>query len=93
VRLFDWHESVGNHFSAAVSGDGKRFLINPPRRHFARVRASELMLLDADDGETMSRPNAPAPSAWCLHGAIHRARPAARVLLHCHRPTRRRWRP
>jgi ribulose-5-phosphate 4-epimerase/fuculose-1-phosphate aldolase len=26
---FDWHESVGNHFSAAVSSDGKRFLLNP----------------------------------------------------------------
>jgi hypothetical protein len=25
---FGWHESVGNHFSAAVSSDGKRFLMN-----------------------------------------------------------------
>src|SRR3546814_6820812 len=34
----------------------------------------------------MSRPNAPDASAWCIHGAIHRAKPAARVLLHCHPP-------
>src|SRR3546814_19628356 len=47
---------------------------------------SELLLLDADDQETMSRPNAPDASAWCIHGAIHRAKPAARVLLHCHPP-------
>lgn len=83
---FGWHESVGNHFSAAVSEDGKRFLMNPRWRHFARVKASELLLLDADDGATMSRPNAPDASAWCIHGAIHRAKPAARVLLHCHPP-------
>src|SRR5690606_17970521 len=83
---FDWHESVGNHFSAATSADGKKFLMNPRWRHFARVKASELLLLDADDSETMARPNAPDASAWCIHGAIHRAKPEARVLLHCHPP-------
>src|SRR3546814_2761960 len=80
---FGWHESVGNHFSATVSSDGRRFLMNPPWRPFARVKASDLLLLDADDKETMTRPNAPDASAWCIHGAIHRAKPAARVLLHC----------
>ena len=25
---FGWSESVGNHFSAAVSDDGRRFLLN-----------------------------------------------------------------
>jgi ribulose-5-phosphate 4-epimerase/fuculose-1-phosphate aldolase len=83
---FDWHESVGNHFSAAVSGDGKRFLMNPRWRHFSQVRASDLLLLDADDADVMSGPNAPDASAWTIHGAIHRARPEARVLLHCHPP-------
>ena len=45
----DLHESVSNHFSAAVSADGKKFLCNPKWRHFSLVRASELVLLDADD--------------------------------------------
>lgn len=83
---FDWHESVANHFSAAVSADGRRFLMNPRSRHFSAVRSSELLLLDADDPETMRRPDAPDPSAWAIHGAIHRARPDARVLLHAHPP-------
>jgi ribulose-5-phosphate 4-epimerase/fuculose-1-phosphate aldolase len=83
---FDWHESVGNHFSAAVSADGKRFLMNPRWRHFSQVRASDLLLLDADDADVMSGPDAPDASAWTIHGAIHRARPEARVLLHCHPP-------
>ena len=83
---FDWHESVGNHFSAAVSEDGTRFLVNPKWRHFALLRASELQILDANDTDTMSRPNAPDPSAWCIHGAIHARVPAARVVLHCHPP-------
>src|ERR1700733_15057309 len=83
---FDWHESVGNHFSAALSRDGRRFLMNPRWKHFSQIRASDLLLLDTDDPDVMKRPNAPDPSAWTIHGSIHRARPLARVLLHCHPP-------
>lgn len=79
-----WHESVGNHFSAAVSGDGRRFLLNPKWRHFSAIRASDLLLLDADDPEAMTRPDAPDASAWCIHGTVHALLPEARVLLHCH---------
>jgi len=82
----DWHEAVANHFSLAVSEDGKRFLMNPRWVHFSRVRASDLLLLDADDATTMQRPDAPDPSAWCIHGAIHAANPRARCVLHVHSP-------
>ncbi len=83
---FGWHEAVANHFSVAVSADGKQFLMNPRWRHFARIRASELLLLDADDPETMSRPDAPDPTAWCIHGHLHAALPHARCVLHLHPP-------
>lgn len=82
----DWHEAVANHFSAAVSPDGKRFLVNPRWRHFSTIRASDLLLVDADDTETMNRPDAPDPSAWSIHSAIHRKVPHARVVLHLHPP-------
>lgn len=83
---FDWHESVANHFSAAISSDGKTFLLNPRWQHFSTIRASDLLLLHADDSEVMDRENAPDPSAWCIHGAIHAQVPHAKVLLHCHPP-------
>jgi ribulose-5-phosphate 4-epimerase/fuculose-1-phosphate aldolase len=82
----DWHEAVANHFSLAVSEDGKRFLMNPRWVHFSRIRASDLLLLDADDDTTMQRPDAPDPSAWSIHGAIHAAHPQARCVLHVHSP-------
>jgi ribulose-5-phosphate 4-epimerase/fuculose-1-phosphate aldolase len=82
----DWHESVGNHFSLAVSGDGKQFLMNPRWRHFGLIRASDLLLLDSEDGQTMTRPDAPDPSAWCIHGRIHALVPRARCVLHVHPP-------
>ncbi|MBS0394943.1 MAG: class II aldolase/adducin family protein [Proteobacteria bacterium] len=82
----DWHESVGNHFSVAVSADGRRFLMNPRWKHFALLRASDLQLLDSSDEGTMSRPDAPDPSAWCIHGRIHARLPSARCVLHLHPP-------
>ena len=78
------HESVANHFSLAVSDDGTRFLINPDGRHFSRIRASELLLVDANDRTTMDQPGAPDPTAWGLHGALHRNCPDARCVLHTH---------
>ena len=81
-----WHESVGNHFSAAVSADGTRFLLNPRWLHFSRIRASDLLLLDSDDSETLERANAPDPSAWCIHGRLHARRADAKVVLHLHPP-------
>lgn len=78
------HEAISNHFSLAVSDDGSRFLINPNARHFSRIRASDLVELDANDLETMNRPDAPDPTAWGLHGSIHRALPHARCVMHVH---------
>ena len=86
AAAMDWHESVGNHFSLAVSADGKRFLMNPRWKHFSLIRASDLLLLDSDDEQTMSRPDAPDPSAWCIHGRIHARVPLARCVLHVHPP-------
>ena len=82
----NWHESVANHFSLAVDDGGRRFLINPNGRHFSRIRARDLVLIDADDPATMARPDAPDPTAWGLHGAIHRACPHARCVMHVHSP-------
>lgn len=80
----NWHEGVANHFSASVSGDGQKFLINPRWRHFSNIKASELLLVDAQDATTMDQPNAPDPSAWSIHSALHRNIPHARVILHLH---------
>jgi ribulose-5-phosphate 4-epimerase/fuculose-1-phosphate aldolase len=78
------HEAVANHFSATVPGAESRFLLNPKGRHFSRIRASELLLLDADQaGQTEPDPAAD-PSAWYLHGHLHRCVPRARVILHTH---------
>ncbi|MCR8725172.1 class II aldolase and adducin N-terminal domain-containing protein [Frigidibacter sp. ROC022] len=78
------HEAVANHFSVAVNASGTRFLINPNQMHFARIKASDLLLLDAEDPSALDAPNAPDPTAWGLHAAIHRTCPHARCVMHTH---------
>jgi ribulose-5-phosphate 4-epimerase/fuculose-1-phosphate aldolase len=77
-------ESVANHFSVAVSPEGTRFLMNPCRRHFSQIKASELLLLDANDSSTLQQPDAPDPTAWYLHAGLHRHVPHARCIMHLH---------
>lgn len=78
------HEAVANHFSLAVNDDGSKFLMNPNQVHFSRIKASDMLMIDANDPETLSGPNAPDPTAWGLHGAIHRNVPHARCVIHVH---------
>src|SRR5262245_10859941 len=78
------HEAVANHFSLAVNEDGTQFLINPNQVHFSRIKASDLILIDANDPETMRRPGAPDPPAWGLHVAVPRNCRHAHCAMHVH---------
>ena len=78
------HEGVANHFSLALSDSGTKFLINPKLRHFSRIRASDLIMLDANNSATRQQQDAPDPTAWGLHGALHRQCPHIRCAIHAH---------
>jgi ribulose-5-phosphate 4-epimerase/fuculose-1-phosphate aldolase len=82
-HMLGWSESVGNHFSAAVSADGQSFLLNAKWQHFDTIAPEELLLLDSRTAETPPDVDA---SAWCVHGTLHRRLPDARVVLHAHSP-------
>jgi ribulose-5-phosphate 4-epimerase/fuculose-1-phosphate aldolase len=84
IYEMDMHESVANHLSAAVSPDGKRFLMNRRWMHFSNVTASNLQLLDSEDASIMQTDEAPDASAWSIHGNMHASLPEARVILHLH---------
>jgi len=83
---YNWHEGIANHFSLAVSDDGRRFLMNPQGRHWSRIRASDLLLLDADGADEVIGQGAGKadPTAWHIHSKIHAGNPKARCVLHTH---------
>ena len=80
-----WNEAVANHFSAAVSPDGSQFLLNPSGRHFSRITAGDLLLLDAAKAGGAVDDRADV-TAWYLHANLHQRLPHARVVLHTHQP-------
>ena len=82
----NWHEAHANHFSVAVNDSGSAFLINPGGRHFANVRAGELLLLDSDEPPAGDLSKTLDPTAWHIHSAIHRSNPHARCAMHLHSP-------
>src|SRR5699024_5562873 len=79
----DMHEATANHFSVATSADGHEFLINPEGLHFAEIRAGDLVQVDS---RSANKPAGIDPTAWAIHGAIHRHNPAVRCALHAHAP-------
>ncbi|MEL7301544.1 MAG: class II aldolase and adducin N-terminal domain-containing protein [Pseudomonadota bacterium] len=80
------HEAVANHFSLAINDAGTRVLMNPNQMHFARIKASDLIEVDVNDPATMEGPDAPDPTAWGLHGGLHRHCTHARCAMHVHSP-------
>ena len=86
VARLGMHEAVANHFSAAVSPDGRKFLMNPKWRHFSRIKASDLVLFDADTPEDAKERPDVDPTAWAIHGQMHKLLPQARVVMHLHPP-------
>ncbi|GGY55723.1 hypothetical protein GCM10011297_30640 [Bacterioplanes sanyensis] len=80
MARLDMHEAAANHCSLATSDDGSRFLINPAGYHFAELCASDLLEVDAW-GEPDPRLD---PTAWSIHGALHRLGHQVGCVLHAH---------
>lgn len=81
---FGMNEGIANHFSVTINDDGSHFLMNPKGIHWSRMRASHFLVLDANNKSVMDQPSAPDPTAWYIHGSIHRMLPHARCLMHVH---------
>ncbi len=77
------HEGISNHFSYVVADDPCTFLVNPYGKHFSKMRASDLIAVDATDRAELDRDDVDQ-TAWSIHGAIHRAVPEARCIMHVH---------
>lgn len=79
------HEAIANHYSLAASEDGREFLMNPAGRHWAKLEARDILLLDVE-GRILAGDGTLDPTAYYLHSAIHRLVPRARCVMHTHMP-------
>jgi len=78
-------EGVCNHFSMALPGSAGHFLINPQGLHWSEISPADLVVVDAHGRKITGRHNV-EPTAFFIHGCIHRGKPAARCVLHTHMP-------
>jgi ribulose-5-phosphate 4-epimerase/fuculose-1-phosphate aldolase len=78
-------EGVCNHFSMEVPGMTGRFLINPQGLHWSEITPADLVVVDAQ-GRKLSGRHSVEPTAFFIHGSLHRGKPAARCVLHTHMP-------
>jgi ribulose-5-phosphate 4-epimerase/fuculose-1-phosphate aldolase len=84
-------EGVCNHFSMEIPPSNlsprtdSRFLINPQGLHWSEVTPDDLVVVDAH-GRQVSGKHTVEPTAFFIHGAAHRCKPAAKCVLHTHMP-------
>jgi ribulose-5-phosphate 4-epimerase/fuculose-1-phosphate aldolase len=78
-------EGICNHFSMEVPGHAGHFLINPQGLHWSEVTPGDLVVVDAN-GRKVNGRHGVEPTAFFIHGAMHRSRPSAKCVLHTHMP-------
>ena len=84
-------EGICNHFSMEIPPSNlsprteSRFLINPQGLHWSEVTPDDLVIVDAQ-GRQVSGRHSVEPTAFFIHGAVHRGKPSAKCVLHTHMP-------
>lgn len=78
-------EGVCNHFSLAVPGRPGHFLINPQGLMWDEIAPDDLVVIDGDGRKVEGRHDV-EPTAFFIHGWIHRVVPDAACVMHTHMP-------
>ena len=79
------HEGICNHLSVMLPGRRDRFLINRRDRHWGRITAGNLLVIDAE-GNTVEGDGLPLRTGPTIHTRIHLEHPNAQVVFHTHMP-------
>jgi ribulose-5-phosphate 4-epimerase/fuculose-1-phosphate aldolase len=78
-------EGICNHFSLELPGRPGHFLINPQGLHWSEVTPADLATVDASGRQVEGRHRV-EPTAFFIHGAMHRSKRSAKCVLHTHMP-------
>lgn len=78
-------EGVCNHFSLALPDRPGHFLINPQGLMWSEIGPDDLVVIDAQGRKVEGRHEV-EPTAFFIHGWIHRTVPEAACVLHTHMP-------
>jgi ribulose-5-phosphate 4-epimerase/fuculose-1-phosphate aldolase len=82
---FGFEEGICNHFTYAIPGRSDLFLLHRYGKHWSQMRASDILLLNADGKVLEGEGEAEATAFW-IHSRVHVMHPRARAVLHSHMP-------
>ncbi|PPJ49649.1 hypothetical protein CBER1_02159 [Cercospora berteroae] len=85
-------EGMSGHISVRDPENPHAFWTNPLGRHFAMLKASDMILVDYEGkaiGGNMSRPANAA--GFLIHSAVHKARLDVTAACHTHSPAGKAW--
>src|SRR4051794_32932635 len=85
LALYGLDQGIAGHISLRVPGAPDYFWVNPFGLQFSQVSADQLALIN-DRGELVDGWPLVNYSAFCIHGAIHRALPEVHCAAHTHSP-------
>jgi ribulose-5-phosphate 4-epimerase/fuculose-1-phosphate aldolase len=87
AALLGLHEGVCNHFSLAVPGDdgADAFLINPQGVYWGDIVPSDIVTVDVHGNKLDGHRNV-EPTAFFIHGCLHKAKKNAKCIMHTHMP-------
>jgi ribulose-5-phosphate 4-epimerase/fuculose-1-phosphate aldolase len=88
VRGYD--EGAGGHVTARDPEHPDRFWVNPFGHPFARVRVSDLLLVD-QAGVVVAGTGRVNPAGYAIHSQVHAARPDVVAAAHTHSVAGRAW--
>jgi ribulose-5-phosphate 4-epimerase/fuculose-1-phosphate aldolase len=85
-------EGMSGHISVRDPEHPHSFWTNPLGKHFATLRAADMVLVDYDGNVVGGNQTRPANAAgFLIHSAIHKARPDVHAACHCHGKAGKAW--
>jgi ribulose-5-phosphate 4-epimerase/fuculose-1-phosphate aldolase len=78
-------EGICNHFSLAIPGREDHFLINPQGFHWSELTPADLVVVDPR-GRKVAGEHSVEPTAFFIHGAVHRGGRNPKCVMHTHMP-------
>ncbi|EXJ82087.1 L-fuculose-phosphate aldolase [Capronia coronata CBS 617.96] len=86
-----WADGASGHISLRDPVNPDWFWINPYAKHFAQMKASDLVLVDHHGRPVQPTPHKVNAAGFIIHSSIHRARPDIHAACHMHSPAGRAW--
>ena len=87
---FGFDEGVAGHITARDPARPDHFWVNPFGMHFGHIRASDLILVNAQ-GEVIEGKHTVNIAAFAIHSSIHHARPDVVAAAHSHSIHGKAW--